>query len=181
MMSFKLNSVVLIFAFLIAHHSYGQVVTPSKIFKDDSIGITNPFDLRDPFKRNLPKRSRLKRTGDNRYLKDGVFSNFETVDGVPLERIRVVGVLLGPNRRALVKIINESRVTNEETGNKDNSMSGTESKETSKVITVKEGMTLGLDGAEVKAILPGGIVLVEKIKNVYDQDEYLETIIPISE
>ena len=34
--------------------------------------------------------------------------------------------------------------------------------------------------AEVKAILPGGVVIVEKIKNIYDQDEYLETILPIS-
>ena len=48
------------------------------------------------------------------------------------------------------------------------------------VFYIKEGMKLGSSGAEVKAILPGGIVLVEKIRNVYDQDEYLETVIPIS-
>ena len=45
---------------------------------------------------------------------------------------------------------------------------------------LKEGMRLGLDNAEIKAILPGGIVVVEKIRNVYNQEEYLETIIPIS-
>ena len=45
---------------------------------------------------------------------------------------------------------------------------------------LKEGMSLGKNKAELKAILPGGIVLVEKFKNVYDQDEYLETIIPVS-
>jgi hypothetical protein len=33
---------------------------------------------------------------------------------------------------------------------------------------------------DVKAILPGGIILVEKIRNVYDQDEYLETVLPVS-
>ena len=41
-------------------------------------------------------------------------------------------------------------------------------------------MRLGRDNAEIKAILPGGIVVVEKIRNVYNQEEYLETIIPIS-
>ena len=50
----------------------------------------------------------------------------------------------------------------------------------SNVYYIKEGMKLGENGAEVKAILPGGIVLVEKIRNVYDQDEYLETVIPVS-
>jgi type IV pilus assembly protein PilP len=45
---------------------------------------------------------------------------------------------------------------------------------------IKEGMKLGQNGAEVKAILPGGIVLVEKIVNVYDQEEYLETVLPVS-
>ena len=45
---------------------------------------------------------------------------------------------------------------------------------------LKEGRTLGKNRAEVRAILPGGVVLVEKITNVYEQDEYIETIIPIT-
>ena len=48
------------------------------------------------------------------------------------------------------------------------------------IIILKEGMKIGEDGAELKAILPGGIILVEKIVNVYGQEEYLETVIPIS-
>ena len=48
------------------------------------------------------------------------------------------------------------------------------------VIIIKEGSKLGPDNAEVKAILPGGIILVEKIVNVYGQEEYLETVVPIS-
>jgi len=48
------------------------------------------------------------------------------------------------------------------------------------IIILKEGMKIGDDGAELKAILPGGIILVEKIVNVYGQEEYLETVIPIS-
>jgi type IV pilus assembly protein PilP len=49
-----------------------------------------------------------------------------------------------------------------------------------KIIIMKEGMKIGPDNAELKAILPGGIVLVEKIVNVYGEDEFLETVIPIS-
>jgi type IV pilus assembly protein PilP len=50
----------------------------------------------------------------------------------------------------------------------------------SDVFYLKEGMKIGPNSAEVKAILPGGVVLVEKIRNVYDQDEYLETVLPLS-
>ena len=46
-------------------------------------------------------------------------------------------------------------------------------------IKLKEGMTLGTQNAVVRAILPGGIVLVEKISNVYGQEEFFETVIPI--
>ena len=81
-----------------------------------------------------------------------------SIDGVPLEDIKITGVMLGKNRRALAQI----------EGSNDN-------------FILKEGMTLGLDDSVLKAILPGGIVLVEKIKNVYDQYEYLETLIPITE
>jgi type IV pilus assembly protein PilP len=40
-------------------------------------------------------------------------------------------------------------------------------------------MVLGNNNAEIRAILPGGVVLVEKLINVYDQEEYLETILPL--
>ena len=45
---------------------------------------------------------------------------------------------------------------------------------------LKEGMKLGENQAELKAILPGGIVVVEKLKDVYDKDEFIETLIPVS-
>ena len=48
------------------------------------------------------------------------------------------------------------------------------------VVILREGMKIGADQAELKAILPGGIILVEKITNVYGEEEYLETVIPIS-
>jgi hypothetical protein len=42
-------------------------------------------------------------------------------------------------------------------------------------------MKLGPNNADIKAILPGGIILVEKVTNIYGEDEFLETVIPISE
>lgn len=140
--------------------------------------IVNPFELRDPFKRNLPKRSRLKKIGNNKLFNGSEFTNIESVSGIPIEQIRVLGVLLGTNRRAIVKVVNAEGsdvVRKKIVGNTNPDSDG------QITYVVKEGMRLGVDGAEVKAILPGGIVLVEKIRNVYDQDEYLETIIPVSE
>lgn len=127
------------------------------------------LQIRDPFKRELPKKQRIlkkDRFGSTSY------TNVFSLEGVPLDRIRIVGVILGKERSALARISKES-------GQDSGGLS--EEEESSPVITVKEGMELGLNGGQVRAILPGGIVVVEKIRNVYDQDEYLETIIPISE
>jgi hypothetical protein len=134
-----------------------------EFFKNSKTFIKDPFNLRDPFKRKQIKRSSGGKTGSKRFKKDGIYTNLPTIDTVSLDKIRVVGVLLGSKRRAIAKI----------TGG-EGEESGTET------YVLKEGMKLGEDGAEIKAILPGGIVVVEKIRNVYDQDEYLETIIPVS-
>jgi hypothetical protein len=114
--------------------------------------------LRDPFKRptfKLASRSKTAKSTDD-------FSNIPTIGNTPLNSIKIVGVLLGKNRRAIAKIVTGAGTTAEET------------------YILKEGMKLGDEGAELKAILPGGIVIVEKIRNVYDQDEYLETVIPVT-
>jgi len=128
------------------------------------------LQIRDPFKRELPKKQRIlkkDRFGSTNY------SNVANLEGIPLDRIRIVGVILGNERSALARISTEAsaRAGGEPVTDEENP----------EVITIKEGMALGLNGGEVRAILPGGIVVVEKIRNVYDQDEYLETIIPISE
>ncbi len=124
------------------------------LFKSKTF-VKNPLDLRDPFKRKInKKKSQLKKNQS-----DGYFTNIvSNIDNKPVESIRIVGVMIGSERRAMAKIQGEN----------DN------------VYYLKEGMKIGSNGAEVKAILPGGIVLVEKIRNVYDQDEYLETVIPVS-
>ena len=45
---------------------------------------------------------------------------------------------------------------------------------------IKEGMPLGLDNAIVKAIMPGGVVLVEKIKMFMINLSTLRHYLPIS-
>lgn len=133
-------------------------------FKDKTT-IQNPLGLRDPFKRMITgKRKKQIKTIGNSSFKDGTFTNIPTIDTTSLDRIRIVGIMLGKERRALAKIASGQEGQ------------GQLSKET---FILKEGMTLGQDGAILKAIFPGGIVVVEKIKNVYDQDEYLESILPL--
>ena len=125
-------------------------------FKGEKTNIKDPFQLRDPFKKPMISGTKkvistiANKVGENSY------SNIPSVSGIGVEDILVVGVMLGKNRRAMVR-----------------------SKSKKETFILKEGMTLGVDQSVVKAILPGGIVLVEKIKNVYDQYEYLETLIPI--
>lgn len=122
--------------------------------------VKNPMDLRDPFKRRINK----KKTDDkNKNHIDGIYSNTpDSIENKQVENIKIIGVVIGPQRRAMAKVMGDG-ASNDPT-----------------IYYIKEGMKIGENGAEVKAILPGGIVLVEKIRNVYDQDEYLETVIPVS-
>lgn len=136
-----------------------------EFFQRTQTTITNPFEMRDPFKR---KALKLKSSSTKDYKLDKtIFSNLPTLDGVPLDQIKITGVILGDSRRAIAKI---------------DKGDGQKSPEAQKgpTFVIKEGMKLGFNQAEVKAILPGGIVLVEKIKNVYDQEEYIETIMPVT-
>lgn len=133
----------------------------ANFFKDNKTTIKNPFELRDPFKR---KRLKLKsrRKAYSGYLENNSYSNLPSINTTPLNQIRIIGVLLGKDRRAIAKILNGSGKLSDDS------------------FILKEGMKLGENESEIKAIVPGGIVLVEKIRNVYDQDEYIETIIPVS-
>ncbi|WP_417337149.1 hypothetical protein [Halobacteriovorax marinus] len=151
----KLLIVVLTF---ISINCFAQKNEGPRFIKENS-AIKNPLELRDPFKRELRK----KRSGKKDYpgMKT-VFSNVQTIDNTPLDRIKITGILIGNERRAIAKTVDDN------------------GKEGEQAYMLKEGMKLGENSAEIKAILPGGIVLVEKIRNVYDQDEYLETIIPVS-
>lgn len=144
--------------------STGAIAAPTtkslQNFFGDKTKIENPFNLRDPFKAPFNK-SDGKTKGRGFFLSGkGQYSNIgETaLDQLPVGQIKVVGVLIGKERRALVNL----------------------GKDGNQIIILKEGMKIGPEAAELKAILPGGIVLVEKIVNVYGEEEYLETVIPIS-
>ena len=122
--------------------------------------VKNPMDLRDPFKRKINKKKGAR--ANVKSQESGIYSNQpDRIEDKPIESIRIIGVMIGKERRAMAKISSGKALGAD-------------------VYFIKEGMKIGPNDAEVKAILPGGIVLVEKIRNVYDQDEYLETVIPVS-
>lgn len=131
-------------------------------FRGKKTNVKDPFKLRDPFKRMVFNRTRSKgqkRSGG--MLVGNTFKNVPEIGTTPIKDIKIVGIMLGKERRAIAQIRGQ--------------------KNSKHTFLLKEGMKLGVDQAEIKAILPGGIVLVEKIRNVYDQDEYLETILPIED
>jgi type IV pilus assembly protein PilP len=142
--------------------SVGAYAAPKNLqnFFKNKTKIDNPFNLRDPFKAPINKAEGKKKGRGFTITGKGSYSNIGDTDfaSLSINTIRVVGVLIGKERRALVN-------------------GGGENK---KIIILKEGLKIGPEQAEVKAILPGGIVLVEKIVNVYGEEEYLETVIPIS-
>lgn len=127
-----------------------------EIFKDKT-SIENPFDLRDPFRAPLMKRGADEKNKERAKNESGIYTNINPMGSIELEGLTIVGVIIGKERYALAKI-------------------GTR-KDTIKLI---EGTRIGRDGAELKAIHPGGVILVEKLVNVYGEEEYLETVIPIT-
>lgn len=150
---------ILLASFLIPSIAFSEPQESiQKLFRDKT-KIENPFDLRDPFKPPQAKSEGKKKGRGFEVTGKGQYSNIAeaALDRINPTQIKLMGVLIGKERRALVS-----------TGDQ------------KKIIILKEGMKVGPDGAEVKAILPGGLVLVEKIVNVYGEEEYLETVIPIS-
>lgn len=153
-MKSSLKSISFIFtAILLLNPVHGKDV--EEIFRDLS-EIEEPFELRDPFQ-PIKLKTREESTASTP-LKEGVFTNVPLIGQTELDQITITGVLIGPERRAFVKLKGNDSDT----------------------YTIKEGTVLGMNGAEVKAILPGGIILVEKVTNIYGEVEYLETVIPIS-
>ena len=149
--------IVLIILLGISIGAIAAPVDPLSNFFRDKTKIEKPFELRDPFKPPQMKTDKSQNKGGFYVSGKGRYSNVQLATVTSIESIKIVGVLIGRERRAMVK----------------NGGSGP-------IIILKEGMKIGEDGAELKAILPGGIIIVEKIVNVYGQEEYLETVIPIS-
>jgi Tfp pilus assembly protein PilP len=118
--------------------------------------IVNPLKLRDPFRPPL-KKIKQQRKSKKKNTK-GYYTNLTKDDLSKLElaKLRIMGVVIGAERRALARVDGK------------------------KQLILREGMKIGATNAELKAILPGGVIFVEKIINVYNETEYLETVIPIS-
>ncbi len=123
-----------------------------RFFKDKT-KLENPLELRDPFRAPVVKFKKESKT--DKASQDPE----ELLQSVNINDIRIQGVLVGKERRAIVKFNSNDKMP---------------------AVIIKEGYRIGPDRVEVKAILPGGVILVEKMINVYGQEEYLETVIPIS-
>lgn len=124
------------------------------IFKGKT-SIEKPFELRDPFV--APKMKRNKKVKLASQKSSTVFDDTPSIENAKVEDITITGVIIGKDRRAFAKIRGIERI-----------------------IALKEGMSIGENSAELKAILAGGIILVEKTINIYGEEEYLETVLPIS-
>ena len=120
--------------------------------------IQGLLDLKDPFKSPIKKATKKKAKEKEGLLKNGVYTNISDVKNLDVNKVEILGVLVGKNRRAVAKVAG---------------IQGT--------FILKEGMKLGINNVELKAILPGGVIFVEKLSNLYGEDEYLETVIPITE
>lgn len=148
-------------ALLLLILSVGALAAPandplSNFFKNKT-KIEKPFELRDPFKVPQIKQEDKDKKGAGFVVTDkGTYTNIAEQTVKSVQDMKVIGVMIGRERRVMVAGPGKS------------------------VIILKEGAKIGDEGAELKAILPGGIILVEKFVNVYGQEEYLETVIPIS-
>lgn len=169
-----------LFLITILFLSVGALAAPpnnkslDEFFKDKT-RIENPLELRDPFK-SPQVRGQQRSRGGVRYKRgEGLYSNVqqENLRDWNIYEIKVVGVMIGKERRAMIVKGGGGGEGAQNGGAPAGPGSG-------RVVVIKEGSSIGPDNAEVKAILPGGIILVEKIINVYGQEEYLETVIPIS-
>jgi hypothetical protein len=134
-----------------------------KDFFKGKTNLGNLSNIRDPFRSPLKRKlksSDSKSSPKKSFLIDGKYTNIArpSLSSINIDELIITGVIIGKNRRALAKTLKGRTV-----------------------ITLREGMILGEDKLELKAILPGGVVFVEKIVNVYGQEEYLETVIPLSQ
>ena len=142
---------------------HAQAGRTYRFFKKERTTIKQPFKLRDPFTKKSRKRISTKQT---KKKFGSSFSNRPTLRIIDLDRLKIVGIFLGKERKALAKVMTGA--------SRDGIV-----KLAKEVFVLKEGMKLGKNRAEIKAILPGGVVFVERIKNVYEQEELLETILPL--
>lgn len=147
----KIN-LFLVFVFVLIVNARAAEEKIEYTFLKSKTQIKDPYSIRDPFKTIAPKKGMSK----SREHAKGIFNNVaDSIETKQTDTLKIIGIMIGRERRAMAKSGGETYI-------------------------IKEGMKIGPNNAEVKAILPGGVVLVEKIKNIYDQDEYLETVLPVT-
>lgn len=123
-----------------------------KIFEGQT-SLKDPFELRDPFENPKFKSSKKVKRDQNF---SGVWNDEKKLlMDVDINNLNISGVLIGKERRILIDV---GGVT----------------------YKLKEEDRLGPNGPTIKAILPGGMIVVEQITNIYGEAEFIETVIPIS-
>ena len=148
--------VCLIIFFFILNESWAAKRKEKRAVFKGKTEIDNPFSLRDPFKSQL-KVIKTKKELTSGIVRNGIYTNVQELPELRVDDIIVKGVIVGKKRRAFV------------------------SKGKGKTIHVlREGKKFENERLELKAILPGGLIFVEKMSNVYGEEEYLETVVPIS-
>ena len=125
-----------------------------KIFEGKT-DIEDISEIRDPFLKPPKEEGNVDLSKRN----SGIWDYEEKLtDKVNVNELEVTGVLIGPTRRVLIK----------------------PKKSSSKTYRFEEGESVGTNGPVVKAILPGGVILAERINNIYGEPEFIETVVPIS-
>ena len=114
--------------------------------------------LRDPFKSPVISKKKSKEKSDP---EKGFYTNLGSYDALQLSSIKVLGVLSGVKKRAII--------------------SAGEGGRTGPTYMLSEGAKIANGNVVLKSILPRGVIFVEKVTNIYGQFEYLETVVPISE
>jgi len=120
------------------------------LFRDIKTSISSPFELRDPFKRV----AELEKEKDS-HAETSVIDEKSLQKEDSFTSLQLLGIFLGANKRALFQ------------------------KEGKDTLTLKEGDHFGKEKAQLKAIYPGGVVFVEKFLNIYEQTEFVETVMAL--
>lgn len=154
MLAVKVNRLFLI-TFLLISSVCLAVDDMNDFFGGQKTSIKDPFNMRDPFKRKFEAKS-TKKIDNGPVQRGGIVTDISIIENADLDKIKIVGIFMGKERRAMATL------------GKGNTF------------ILREGMKLARGTAELKAIMPGGIAVVERLKNIYDQEEFIETIVPLS-
>ena len=103
----ELNKNIFITLFLLLCSSV-MASSPSNIFKGLT-SIKEPFELRDPFRPAKIEIERGKTVVGK--ISSGVYSNIPVLGDIEIEEMLVVGVIIGKERRAFVRVKGKDNTT----------------------------------------------------------------------